>query len=153
MGRRVVKMYNILTRLRGTRCKPERVLLLFSSCLQRSMCPQKVTSDLANCLRCGKCKVKDVLELAEKHGCQCAIATGGGLALQIARGPGVDAIVAIACEKELQAGIAGTFPKPGFAVINLRPHGPCKDTDVDLQEVEKALQRLLHKGSRGNKER
>ena len=143
MGRRIVKLLNAVTRLRGSRCKAHRLLVLFPSCLQRSKCPQKITSDIGNCQRCGKCKVKDILELAEKYGCQCIVVTGGRLAVQIARGDGVDAIVAVACEKELQEGIKGALPKPSIGVVNLRPHGPCKDTDVDLEEIEKAIKWFL----------
>ena len=133
----------MLTRLRRPRCSPGRLLILFPSCLQRSECPQKITTDLAECKRCGRCKVKDMLELAERYGCRRMVATGGRLALQIARGDGVDAVVALACEKELTEGLLATFPKPGLGVINLRPHGPCKDTDVDMAEVEEAVRWFL----------
>ena len=143
MGRRIVRLFNLATRLRRPRCEAGRLLILFPSCLQRSECPQKITSDVANCLRCGRCKVKDVLELAEKYGAQCSVAAGGRLALEIARGDGVDAIVAVACEKELQQGIKGAFPKPSLGVINLRPHGPCKNTDVDLAELEETIKWFL----------
>jgi hypothetical protein len=71
------------------------------------------------------------------------VATGGRLALELAKAEGVKAIVAVACEKELQAGLTGVFPKPSLGIINLRPHGPCRDTDVDLGEVEEAIAWLL----------
>jgi hypothetical protein len=143
MGRKMVKMLNLLTRARRPRCSPDRLLILFPSCLQRSECEQKISTDIANCKRCGRCKVKDLLELAEKHGCRCAVATGGRLALEIAKSGEVDAIVAVACEKELTAGMLGVFPKPSLGIINLRPHGPCKDTDVETAEVEKAIEWFL----------
>ena len=143
MGRRIVKLLNLVTRLRRSRCKAERLLVLFPACLQRSECPHKITSDLANCERCGRCKVKDVQELAEKYGCQCATATGGRLALELTKGDGVDAVVAVACEKELQVGLKAAMPTPSVGVINLRPHGPCKDTDVALEEIEDAIRWFL----------
>ncbi len=143
MGRRVVKAFNLLTRLRRTRCKPEELLILTPSCLQRSDCPQKITNDINECRRCGRCKVKDLIELGEKYGVRCAVATGGRLALELAQQDRVKAVLAIACEKELQEGMFGMFPKPGLGIINVRPHGPCTDTDVDLAEVEEALKWLL----------
>jgi len=143
MGQRFVKFMNALTRLRRTRCKPEELLILLPSCLQRSECKQKVTNDVRECLRCGRCKMKDILELADRHGVRCAVATGGRLALKLARDEGVKAVLAIACEKELQEGMLAMFPKPALGVINLRPHGPCTDTDVDLADVEEALAWLL----------
>ena len=58
------------------------------SCLQRSQCAQNVRADIQECRRCGRCKVKDVLELSEKYGVRCAAATGGRLALELALEPG-----------------------------------------------------------------
>lgn len=143
MGRRIVRMLNGLTRLRRCRCRPEELLILVPSCLQNSGCKQKITNDISECRRCGRCKVKDIIELSEKYGARCAVATGGRLALELAKAEGVKAIVAVACEKELQAGLTGVFPKPSLGIINLRPHGPCRDTDVDLGEVEEAIAWLL----------
>lgn len=143
MGRRIVKLMNGLTRLRRSRCDADRILILVPNCLQNSDCNQNITTDIQNCKRCGRCKVKDVIELAEEYGCQVALATGGRLALELARGEEVDAVIAVACEKELQEGLAGVFPKPALGIINLRPHGPCRDTDVDLKELEEAIQWFL----------
>ena len=65
------------------------------------------------------------------------------LAVELTRRHDIRAVVGIACEKELQEGIAAVFPKPALGVINVRPHGPCKDSDVDLAEVEKAVAWML----------
>ena len=117
--------------------------MLLPSCLQYSQCKQKISNDVAECKRCGRCKIKDVLELVDRYGCQCMVATGGRLALARARSKDVAAVVAVACEKELQAGMIAAFPKPAVGVINLRPNGPCRDTDVDLSELEKAIKWFL----------
>ena len=145
MGQRLVKLFNTMTHLRRSRCKPEEMLVLLPSCLQSSECKQKITNDIGECLRCGRCKVKDIAELCEKNGVRCAVATGGRLALELAQQDHVKAVVAIACEKELQEGMAAVFPKPGLGIINIRPHGPCKDTDVEVEEVERAITWLLRK--------
>jgi len=145
MGRRMVRFLNFLTRVRRPRCKPEELLILLPSCMQNSECRQKITNDTAECLRCGRCKVKDMLELQEKYGAQCAVATGGRIALELASRSDVKGIVAVACEKEAEEGMKAVFPKPALAIINIRPHGPCKDTDVDVEEVEAAIRLLLGK--------
>ena len=62
-----------------------------------------------------------------------------------AREAGVKAVVAVACEKELKQGIRAAFPKAVIGVINTRPKGPCFDTDVDLNEVERAIEWLLRR--------
>lgn len=143
MGRAIVRLLSGLTRLRRARCRPEELLILVPSCLQSSECELRLTNDIAKCRRCGRCKVKDVVELAERLGTRCAIATGGRLALQLAQEDRIKAVVAVACEKELQEGLRAVFPKPAIGIINLRPHGPCKDTDVDLAELEEAVRWLL----------
>ncbi len=143
MSKALVKLLNLLTRVRRPRCRPDELLVLVPSCLQRSECPQRITNDINECLRCGRCKVKDVLELSERYGTRCAVATGGRLALAMAQESSVRAVVAIACEQELKEGMVGVFPKPNLGIINIRPHGPCTDTDVDLEEVEEAVRWFL----------
>jgi len=145
MSRIVVGLSNFTTRLRRTRVKPDELLLLFPSCLQRSTCPQNVVQDLSNCKRCGKCKVTDLVALSEKYGCRVEIASGGHLALAKVRDPGVRAVVAVACSTELRQGILASFPKAVIGVVNVWTKGPCKDTDVDLAQVERAIQWFLRK--------
>lgn len=139
----MVNLMNLVTRARRARCRPEELLILLPACLQSSQCERKITRDVQECRRCGRCKVKDVLELADRYGVRCAVATGGRLAVEMARDGRVKAVLAIACEKELQVGMAAIFPKPALGVINIRPNGPCTDTDVDLAKVEETLAWLL----------
>ena len=151
MSKALVKLLNLLTRVRRPRCRPDELLILVPSCLQRSECPQKITNDINECLRCGRCKVKDVLELSERYGTRRAVATGGRRALAMAQERSVRAVVAIACEQELKEGMTGVFPKPSLGIINIRPHGPCTDTDVELEEVEEAVRWFLRdRPGRGN---
>jgi len=139
MGQRLVKLLNGVTRIRRSRCAPEELLVLLPSCLQSSKCKQRITNDITECKRCGQCKIKDMIELCEKRGVRCMVATGGRLALSMAKSDQIKGIVAVACEKELQEGMTGVFPKPVLGVINIRPYGPCTDTDVNIEEVEEAI--------------
>lgn len=140
MGRRIVKLLNSVTRIRRSNCEPENLLILLPNCLQYSECACNINNDIQNCEGCGRCDIKGVLELADKYGCRVAVATGGRLALKMARDDQIDAVIAVACEKELQEGLKGVFPKPALGVINIRPHGPCVDTEVDLKELEETIQ-------------
>ncbi|MDK2835430.1 MAG: uncharacterized protein PWP21_207, partial [Thermosediminibacterales bacterium] len=54
-----------------------------------------------------------------------------------------DAIVAIACERDLSSGIQDTYPIPVLGVLNKRPEGPCMNTRVDLEKVEAAINYFL----------
>ncbi|HUW56517.1 MAG TPA: DUF116 domain-containing protein [Planctomycetota bacterium] len=143
MSRIVVGLSNLMTRLRRTRVRPDELLLLFPICLQCSECPNNIVNDVTNCKRCGKCKVSDLVALSEKYGCRIEAATGGRLAVVKVRTTGVRAVVAVACHKELRQGILASFPKAVIGVVNAWPKGPCKDTDVDLGAVERAIQWFL----------
>jgi hypothetical protein len=145
MGNMLVKIINGLSRLRRPRCKPEELLLLVPSCQQWSECEKRVTYDIQQCVRCGKCKIKDILELADEYGINVAVATGGRLALQMAKDKQIKGVVAIACGKELNEGMKALFPKATIGVLNTQPNGPCKDTDVDLEKVEEAIKTFLGK--------
>ncbi|HHT9154690.1 MAG TPA: DUF116 domain-containing protein [Candidatus Tripitaka sp. YC43] len=138
-----VSLSNLVNKLRAAKCPPNSLLILFPHCIQYSKCPQKITLDLGECKRCGKCKVKNLLELSEKYGVQIAVASGGRVALQRVKSEEIRGVVAVACEKELRIGLMAAMPKAIMAVPNLRPHGYCKDTDVTMEEVEKEILRFL----------
>jgi hypothetical protein len=144
---KVVSLSNLINRLKGNKCPPSGLLIMFPHCIQWSKCPQKITLDLNNCKRCGKCKVKDLIELSEKYGVQLAVATGGRAALERVKSEEVRGVVAIACEKELRIGLTAAFPKAILSVPNLRPHGYCKDTDVIIADVEQYVRQFLEEPS------
>ncbi len=140
MGQRFNRFNNfIVRRVRRSKVEPQNLLLLFSSCLQKSTCKCKVTTDLSNCERCGGCAVMRLLELAEETGVRPFMATGGRLAAEQVRSPNTKAVVAVACQKELSEGLRATFPKPVLVVELSCPNGPCKDTCVSFQNVREAV--------------
>jgi len=145
MGRTINRLNNALVKLRRQRFQPGEVLLLFSSCLQKSSCQCNVRTALDNCQRCGGCPVGALLDMAEELGTQAFIATGGRLAAEKARHESVKAVVAVACCKELSEGLRATFPKPTVLVELGTPNGPCKDTCVDVAEVRRAVERFLRR--------
>ena len=67
--------------------------------------------------------------------------SGGELARKKVREIRPTAVIGVACERDLVAGIRDVGNK--FSVIgipNIRPEGPCKNTYIDLEELEKAIQ-------------
>ncbi len=143
LDKQFVSLSNMMTKLRKKKCPPEGLLLLFPHCIQNSKCKQNIKHDLNECKRCGKCKVKDLLEISEEYGISIAIASGGRIALKRVMAEEVQGVVAIACEKELRTGLMAAMPKAIFAVPNLRPSGYCVDTDVYMDDVLKAVERFL----------
>lgn len=139
LDKAVVALNNLAVRLRRTRCRSDQVLVLFAGCLQRSGCDRRLDEELSNCARCGKCAVTRFLDLAEKYGVQVYRATGGRQAASRARHPNVKAIVAVACEKELRAGLLACLPKAVLARTIAWPCGPCKDTTIEMDQVEAAV--------------
>ena len=143
MSRLVVGLSNLLTRVRRKSVRPENLLLIFPHCLQWSDCPQNVTQNVDNCKLCGKCKIGKLVELSRRRGIKYEVASGGRLALAKVKNPDVRAVVAVACSKELRQGILAAFPKAVIGVVNIFRKEPCKDTDVDTTEVERAIDWLL----------
>ncbi|MDE4541901.1 hypothetical protein BVF91_03010 [Thermoanaerobacterium sp. PSU-2] len=130
---------NFLVSSRKGKYLPEELLILTPHCIQFNECKFKVTNDIDNCQRCGKCQVSDLIKLKEKYGVKIAIATGGTLARKAVMDTKPKAIIAIACERDLTSGILDVKKIPVYGIINIRPYGPCFNTKVDLDEVEKAI--------------
>ena len=123
--------------------RPEKLLLLLPHCLQNHECEVRIIGKVENCKACGKCKIKDLVALSKKYGVPISVATGGTLARRIVVEKRPKIIIGVACERDLTSGIQDTYPIPAFGILNIRPFGPCYDTDVDLSMVEKAILTFL----------
>ncbi|QGY41967.1 DUF116 domain-containing protein [Pseudodesulfovibrio cashew] len=138
-----ISVNNELVLAEAGRYKPEEVLLLMPHCLQNSKCDRRLTYDINNCVRCGKCPIAGLLDLHDKYGVNLAVATGGTVARRIVVQMRPRMIIAVACYRDLASGIQDTYPLPVFGVLNERPHGPCLDTTVAHYLLEEALHRFL----------
>ena len=121
------------------RIKPGKILLLLPHCLQINECDVRLTYNVYNCKKCGKCEIKDLIGIAEENHLNLFIATGGSLARRIVNEIKPDAVIAVACENDLSSGIFDTYPLPIFGITNDRPFGPCLNTKVDLSKVKEAI--------------
>jgi len=139
-----VGVNNSLFKATRKRLNPDRILILLSHCLQDYDCPQKVTADYRNCKGCGKCLICQIIELGDNYSTPLAIATGGTLARKVVVEQKPTVIVAVACERDLTAGIQDVYPIPVYGILNQRPFGPCMNTKVDLGQVEKAIGVILN---------
>ncbi|MFO0752641.1 MAG: DUF116 domain-containing protein [Thermodesulfovibrionales bacterium] len=119
--------------------RTKRILLLLPHCLQVNDCDVRITNDIHNCRRCGRCGIKDLIEVADEHRLKLFVATGGNLARRIVKDLRPEAIVAVACERDLSSGIVDSYPLPILGIPNERPFGPCVNTRVSLEKVKEAI--------------
>ena len=138
-----IEVNNHLVRSNSHRAKPNKLLILLPHCVQEFDCQIKITGNIRNCKGCGKCEIKDLIEIADQYQVKIAVATGGTLARRIIVENRPDAIVAVACELDLTSGIQDSYPIPVIGILNERPNGPCINTKVDIQKVKKAISDLL----------
>ena len=142
-----VEVNNSLVRASSRLIPGDRLLLLLPHCLQSFECPHRVTSEVRNCRRCGGCEIADLITMCDSYGVKMSIATGGTLARRVIVETRPKAIVAVACERDLTSGLQDAYPIPVIGVLNERPHGPCRDTRVDLSKVEAAINFFLRKNT------
>lgn len=148
--RSFIDINNRLFDSRNIKVEPRDLLILLPHCLQDENCPHKITRDPFNCRRCGRCPIDGLLCLAEKWRVQVNVATGGTLAREALKEARPKCVLAVACERDLSSGIVDSFPLPVCGILNYRPIGPCRNTLVPIETVEKRLLMLLTNGPYGN---
>jgi hypothetical protein len=134
-----IELNNHLVLSNHHRTRPNKLLILLPHCIQEFDCQVKITGNIRNCKGCGKCEIKDLIELSDQYQVKIAVATGGTLARRIIVDNRPEAIVAVACELDLTSGIQDTYPIPVIGILNERPNGPCINTKVDIQKVKQAI--------------
>jgi len=138
-----IELNNDLVRSNQHLTKHNNLLILLPHCIQDFDCQIKITGNIRNCKGCGKCEIKDLIELSDQYQVRIAVATGGTLARRIIVDNRPKAIVAVACEHDLTSGIQDAYPIPVIGILNDRPNGPCINTKVGIQKVRKAILDLL----------
>lgn len=131
--------------MRKKKFKPEEVLILLPHCLQNVECKIRISTNIHNCIKCGKCDIAKLCEVADKHEVPIAIATGGTLARRIVLKYRPKFIIAVACQRDLVSGLQDVFPIPVYGVFNDRPEGPCYNTRVEAEKIDLALEKILIK--------
>lgn len=124
------------------RKKPEKVLVLLPHCIQLDACAYKITHDIYKCVQCGRCVVKDFVELGLKYGFSVHVATGGTVARRLVQEERPDIVLAVACERDLTSGIRDSVPYPVIGITNERPNGPCINTTISLERLSIVLDKL-----------
>lgn len=119
-----------------------KIMILLPHCLQLQSCGMKLTSDIRNCKKCGKCVVYKLIELSDMLAVDISVASGGTMARKQVMEKRPDMVLAVACERDLLSGIRDTLPMPVIGIINQRPEGPCVNTTVDLERIAAMVKRI-----------
>lgn len=127
--------------------KVKHVLLILPHCIQNSECKHRITSDnLENCVRCGKCSIKDILEVTSGiKNLTVYMATGGTSARVGVQKYKPDLIIAIACENDLTSGIRDVKSIPVVGILNFIKDKPCQDTLIDFNLLKKYINLIEEK--------
>ncbi len=115
-------MQNGLVRAWDERASHARLLVLLPHCLESGV----------------KAKMDDILR---HYDCTVRVVGGGSRARKEVAELQPDAILAVACERDLVSGmieVSGKIPSI-LGVPNIQRHGPCKATDVNIDEFAEAL--------------
>jgi hypothetical protein len=138
-----IAMNNSLVMSQRLSIKPDRLLILLPHCIQLFDCEIKVTGDIEKCVRCGKCDINGLANLAKKYGIDISVATGGTLARKVIMEKRPKLVIAVACEGDLTSGIKDCYPLPVLGILNNRPFGPCFNTRVETEKVDEALKSVM----------
>ncbi len=125
MGNSFIKVSNALIRTTKYNFNQQRILILLPRCLTTSI-------------------QKEIRALAQKYGCLIFTVPGGELARKIIAREKPNAVIGVACERDLMSGIRDVSSIPVIGVPNQRPEGPCKNTIVNFQDIEDAIRYFLN---------
>jgi uncharacterized protein len=122
--------------------KSDRLLILLPHCLQHHDCRVRITRDIEDCEDCARCDIAALKGLGHKYGVKIGIANGGTLARKLIRDHKPDAIIAVACHRDLSDGVRESWKYPVYAILNERPNGPCFDTKASTHAIEKIIKKI-----------
>ena len=74
----IIRLNNRL--IRASSYRAETIMILLPHCIQVSECDVRITHNIANCKRCGKCSISDLIAVSEREGVKLFVATGGTIA-------------------------------------------------------------------------
>lgn len=138
-----IDINNLFVQSGNIRKSPDKIMLLLPHCLQNSECTLKVTGDLGNCIKCGRCTIGAIRELVEEMGVKAIVVTGGTAARNTIAREKPEIVLSVACERDLAVGISDVSQIPVLGVINQRPNGPCVNTTVDIELLREKLNGII----------
>ncbi|HYF81519.1 MAG TPA: DUF116 domain-containing protein [Clostridia bacterium] len=147
LGRIYISINNLVVKYGLQKMSSAKMLVLLPHCMQSKDCSRRITEDISNCIRCGRCRIGEVASITERCGIRAVVEKGGTAARNTVKKFRPDFILAVACERELVSGIGDVGKIPVIGVINQRPNGYCTNTTVDMTQLKKILQELSGAGN------
>lgn len=118
-----LKLHNLFIDSDPQRVPTDKIMLLLPRCLSKEM-------------------FRALKLMRESYGFIITTAGGGSEARNKIRKLRPGLIIAVACERDLLTGFIDVNPHiPVIGYPNIRPCGPCKNTEVDLQTIEDTVKR------------
>lgn len=143
---RVLKFNNNRVRKKISKIELKKISILLPHCIQKESCKIKITSDIENCKKCGRCNIGDILALKEEHkNIDVKVATGGTLARLYLKKEKPNLVIAVACKRDLLSGIKDCFPIPVYGILNEIIDFPCVNTKVSIEKIRKVLDEVTKK--------
>jgi hypothetical protein len=134
VGNSFIKVHNLMVKSHARELRADTLLILLPRCLEKEARRQ-------------------VVERANGRAVQIVTAAGGEEARRAISQFKPSLILAIACERDLISGIKDVAEKiPVLAIPNKRPEGPCKNTHLQLDDLDDALSFITARTSKaGNR--
>jgi hypothetical protein len=121
VGNSFIKGHNLITKKFVNNLNTDRLLILLPRCLKRDTRTQ-------------------IMNRIDGNSFKVVTAGGGEQAREAIRQYKPTCILALACERDLMSGIKDVAENvPVLAIPNKRPEGPCKNTEVCLDELDETL--------------
>lgn len=143
----ILDINNNIVKFRIKNKKIRNILLLLPHCVQNHECKIRVTNNLENCVKCGRCKIGDLFELNMREiNLHIRIATGGTLARRYIKEIRPELIIAVACERDLMSGIFDSVPIPVYGAFNKIIKSECIGTDFSINEIKNIINYISLRG-------
>ncbi len=131
-----VTVINNIARDAFARVPPAKRFVFIPHCLRHiKACKAQAGEEGYKCLKCGACKINEIMKACESRGMPAYIVGGGSQLVNIVKKYNPAAVLGIACFAEVRMGLDKMMELgiPAQAVM-LSTCG-CVNTDVDLDEV------------------
>lgn len=133
LGHSFVEVSNALIKASKIKVNPENLLVLLPRCLKKEI-------------------LNKISTYSKSLNVPTFIVGGGEKARELIYKVKPKAIIGVACERDLLSGIKDVIDKiPVIGIPNKRPEGPCKNTIIDFNEFQKAVNFFLRKDSLASK--